>query len=110
METFRKGDIVLYPFPYTDLSIRKIRPCLVISNEMNQDIILCQITSKETHSDLYCIELNKNETSNGTLHIDSYIRTNMLFTCDKSQILKTLCQINNIKYSEVTNMIFENIK
>ena len=46
MAAFAKRDIVLFPFPYTDLSKRKLRPCLVISDEMKDDIILCQITSK----------------------------------------------------------------
>lgn len=109
MEAFTKGDIVLYPFPYTDLSIRKIRPCLVLSNEMNNDIILCQITSKVMFSDNYTVELQLIETLEGTLQIDSYIRTNMLFTCDKSQILKKVCKISDQKYFEVINKILFNI-
>lgn len=104
METFRKGDIVIFPFPYTDLSNRKIRPCLVISNEINQDIILCQVTSK-IKSDSYAIELGRDETINGTLSIDSYIRSNMIFTATKAQILKKICEVSDAKYCEVTSAI-----
>ena len=107
MATFRKGNIVIFPFPYTDLSNRKIRPCLVISDEMDEDIILCQITSKNTKKDLFSIELKKSETLKGTLHIDSYIRTNMIFTSDKSQIIKKICKINDKKYKEVFSKIKE---
>ena len=46
MDAFTKGDIVLFPFPYTDLSDRKLRPCLVLSEEMGEDIMLCQVTSQ----------------------------------------------------------------
>lgn len=107
METFRKGDIVIFPFPYTDLSSRKLRPCLVISNEMNDDIILCQITSKDIKKDNYSIELKKNETLKGSLSIDSRIRTNMIFTSDKSQIIKVICTIDDEKYEEVSKKISE---
>jgi len=107
VETFRKGDIVLYPFPYTDLSNRKIRPCLVLSNEINEDVILCQITSKNIISDSYSIELNRDETIEGSLLIDSYIRANMLFTANKFHILKKICCLSNSKYNLVINKILE---
>ncbi|MBC8501482.1 MAG: type II toxin-antitoxin system PemK/MazF family toxin [Nanoarchaeota archaeon] len=88
MATFAKGEIVLFPFPYTGLSSRKLRPCLLISDEIKDDILLCQITSKNIKPDNYTIELKKHKTINGTLQIDSYIRTNMIFTASKEQIVK----------------------
>ena len=84
MGSFTKGDIVLFPFPYTDLSNRKLRPCLVISDEMGEDILLCQITSKKIRKDKYSIEIKENETIDGSLQIDSYIRANMIFTANKT--------------------------
>lgn len=104
MEALTKGEVVLFPFPYTDLSHRKIRPCLVISSEMGEDLILCQITSK-FKKDSYCIELRKEETKNGSLLIDSYIRTNMIFTAVKSQVIKKLCEVSDQKYKEVVSAI-----
>ena len=105
MGPFTKGDIVLFPFPYTDLSNRKIRPCLVLSEEMNEDVILCQITSKNINKDQCVVEINKDETIDGSLMIDSYVRTNMIFTAIKNQIHKKLCSVNNKRYEEITNMI-----
>jgi len=104
MGAFAKGDIIIFPFPYTDLSNRKIRPCLVLSNEMREDIILCQITSKNIKSDKYTIELKHNETIEGSLQIDSYIRPNMIFTASKHQIIKKICKIGN-KYCDVVEKI-----
>ena len=48
--TYKRGDVVLVPFPFTDLSSSKRRPALIISsdsfNASNQDVILVAITSQ----------------------------------------------------------------
>jgi len=103
--TFTKGEIVLFAFPFTDLSSRKLRPCLVLSEEMSQDILLCQITSKKIRKDAFCVEIKKDETISGSLQINSYVRCNMIFTADKSQIIKKICSIKKEKYSEIADMI-----
>jgi len=46
MERFVKGDIVVIPFPFSDLSGTKRRPALVIADFHGDDILLCQITSQ----------------------------------------------------------------
>ncbi|NCN86426.1 type II toxin-antitoxin system PemK/MazF family toxin [archaeon] len=110
MESFAKGDVVLFPFPFTNLTNRKLRPSLVLSDEMDEDIILCQITSKYTRKDKFSILLNKNETLNGSLMIDSLIRTNMLFTASKNQIVKKVCKLDKDKYNLVVEKIYQIIK
>ena len=107
MATFTKGEIVLFPFPYTDMTTAKIRPCLVISDEMQEDIILCQITSKNIIKDTYCVEIKKDETTKGSLMIDSYVRCNMIFTANKKQIIKKFAKINTQKYEEIKNTIMK---
>ncbi len=107
MDTFTKGDVVLFPFPYTNLSARKLRPCLVLSDEIRDDILLCQITSRNIEADNFTISLSKNETMEGSLQIDSYIRSNMLFTAEKSQILKKFCKVNDKKYKAVVDKVVE---
>ena len=110
MATFTKKQIVTFPFPYTNLEGKKLRPCLILSNEMKEDILFCQITSKNIQLDKYVIPLNKNETMNGTLFINSYIRSNMLFTGSISNIKKVICEINEDKYNEICNKINSMIK
>jgi mRNA interferase MazF len=50
MTVFRRGDVVLVAFPFTDLTTAKMRPALVISSDSFQkagiDIILAGITSQ----------------------------------------------------------------
>ena len=86
MEKLVKGDIVVLPFPYSDLSSSKRRPALVISILEGDDVMLCQITSKQ-RADKYSIDLKDNDFRQGKLSLDSYIRPNRIFTADKSIIL-----------------------
>ena len=46
MAKFVKGDVVVVPFPFSDLTQAKRRPALVVSTLEGDDLILCQITSQ----------------------------------------------------------------
>ena len=105
MGTSTRGDIVLFPFPYTDLSARKLRPCLVISETMQEDIILCQITSQNIQKDMYSVPVTMDDTEKGSLKINSYVRANMLFTATIQQIVKKVCRLTDAKYTAVTKTI-----
>lgn len=50
MEGFVKGDIVVLPFPFSDLSGSKRRPAMVLADLPGDDILLCQITSQAIRS------------------------------------------------------------
>ena len=57
MTTFRFGDIVLVPFPFTDQTAIKKRPAVVISSEdynrHRPDIILMAVTSQMGSANFY---------------------------------------------------------
>ena len=47
--SYSKGDIVIVPFPFTDLTTIKVRPAIVVSNSLvhrSGDVIIAQITSQ----------------------------------------------------------------
>ena len=81
MAEFVKGDVVVVPFPFSDLSASKRRPALIVATLTGDDVILCQITSKNV-SDTYAVPLTSADFVSGTLHQDSNIRPNRLFTAD----------------------------
>ena len=107
MGAFTRGDVVLFPFPYTDLTARKIRPCLVISETMRDDIILCQITSQGIPRDEYSVPLSTTDTRNGNLNIESYVRVNMIFTASIKQIMKKVCEVKDHTYSDVVKAMMQ---
>ncbi len=82
MERFVKGDIVVLPFPYSDLSSSKKRPAMVLADLKGDDIILCQITSRFV-KDNYSVVLESIHFLKGSLNKISNIRPNRLFTADK---------------------------
>jgi len=59
---FVKGDVVVVPFPFSDLSQSKRRPALVIAELTGKDVILCQITSQWIN-DEYGIRIDNKDIS-----------------------------------------------
>jgi mRNA interferase MazF len=99
MERFVKGDVVVVPFPFSDLSQSKRRPALVVAKLFGEDLILCQITSQST-IDLYAIALDKNDFEEGELKQNSNIRTNRLFTADRQLILYKVGRLKKDKIDD----------
>ena len=79
-----KADIVLVPFPFTNLSDIKIRPCLVLIDS-EYDVTVSFITTQTGWNDKASLTIKASEV-NG-LKKDSLIRLNKLATIDKELIL-----------------------
>ena len=109
MEKFVKGDVVVTPFPFSDLKTTVKRPALVVANLKGEDIILCQITSKN-HRDPYQILLNQKDFLDGGLNIDSFIKPSILFTLRNSIILYKAGKISKNKIGEVEDKICDIIR
>jgi mRNA interferase MazF len=79
MDQFIKDDVVILPFPFSDLSGAKRRPAFVAANLPGEDIILCQITSK-AKSDAFGVSITNGDFISGSLPVDSFVRPNKVFT------------------------------
>ena len=104
MEKFVKGNVIVIPFPFSDLSATKRRPALVLAHFTGDDVLLCQITSR-CSEEKYAILLKTTDFKQGTLSVNSYIRPTRIFTADKNIILKTV----GIVSDEIMNKTIENI-
>lgn len=106
MGRFVKGEVVVLPFPFSDLSRNKRRPALVIANLTGEDMILCMITRSTRDAD--SITLSATDfSSGGNLKVTSNIRPNRLFTAENSIIEKSKGQVSPSKVSEVTRKLIE---
>jgi len=106
MGRFVKGDIVILPFPFSDLSVSKKRPALVIASLVGDDVILCQITSRPIH-DRYALAIEEKDFATGGLNTASNARPNRLFTADSSLILYRAGALSSAKTDMIINAIIE---
>ena len=106
MGRFVKGDVVVVPFPFSDLSGAKRRPALVLAELKGDDLILCQITSQNSQDD-YAIELTDQDVTDGGLKTSSNIRPNKIFTTDESIIVYKACRLNDAKMTVVTQKVVD---
>jgi mRNA interferase MazF len=109
LERFVKGDVVVLPFPFSDLTLSKRRPALVVAAPGGDDLILCQITSQSVN-DTLSIELQNKDFANGSLNKPSNIRPNRIFTADRHIILYKVGSLDQEKLSSVTARIIEILK
>jgi mRNA interferase MazF len=100
MGAFVKGDVVVTPFPFSDLSSTKKRPALVLATLTGDDVILCQITSQAV-ADNYAVPLTDRDFTSGGLRQTSNVRPNRLFTAESSILLYRAGTVSAAKMQEV---------
>ena len=96
--------MVVIPFPFSDLSQAKRRPALVIATLEGNDIILCQITSKNV-KDVYGIPVDDTDFISGKLTQHGNIRPNRIFTADKNIILYKIGTVSEKKIHQVIDKL-----
>lgn len=104
MGRFIVGDVVVIPFPFSDLSGNKRRPALVVAISSHSDVILAQITSG-SFGDAMAIELSSTDFSAGGLSHTSNIRPSKLFTADSHTIAYKAGSLNVQKTKTVAGII-----
>ena len=106
MGRFVKGEVVVAPFPFSDLTSSKRRPALVVAALAGDDVLLCQITS-QAHRDDYAIPITRADFATGALRLESNARPNRLFTADSKIVLYRAGALTAAKMGEVVAKIVE---
>jgi len=107
---FDQRDVVLIPFPYSDLTLAKKRPALIISNEKinkMQDRICCLVTTKPHKEDLI---ISKDSFEEGDLPFKSFVKPHRIFTIHEDAIIKKLCRINDNLHNSVIKKLNEYLR
>lgn len=108
MTTYRKWDIILVPFPFTDLSNTKKRPALIISpNDYNseKDFVIVFITSRMIDTEKWGNYIIK-EWSKAGLPKPSMIKMKFA-TIDKMMTIKKLGSLQQIDRKLLSEIITE---
>ncbi|MEK6968604.1 MAG: type II toxin-antitoxin system PemK/MazF family toxin [Nanoarchaeota archaeon] len=94
--TFEQGDIIVLPFPFTDLSSSKQRPAFVVSNRRfnlnSEDVIVCGITSN-LNNEKDSLVIDSESLSDGFIPVKSRIKVGKIFTLKQSLVRKKVAQV-----------------
>ena len=94
---YEQGEVIVVPFPFSDLSNIKQRPVLILSkdsdNKISEDIITCGITSN-LRDIKYSVLIDNNDLEKGEIPAKSRIKIDKLFTLNKNIIKKKVAKIN----------------
>ena len=104
MAKFVKGDVIVLPFPFSDLKQFKRRPALIIAELEEDDVILCQITSQRI-KDKYAVSIDEDDFETGILKQRSNVRPNRIFTTDRHIILYRAGHLKSEKVGEIIESI-----
>lgn len=105
---YKQGDILLIPFPFSDLSTTKQRPVLVLSNSVynkaQSDLVIAAITSNLSNK-TYSIPITENDLDEGHLRVKSAIRADKLYTLSNQIVLKKFGHLKTTIFIEVKQKI-----
>jgi len=101
----RQKDLILLPYPFSNLSERKVRPALVVSNNnfnsVCSDCIAVPITSV-IKEEPFSILINQSDLNQGKLIRKSRLRLDKIFSVEKRMI--------QMKIGVVSDNFFDKIK
>ena len=84
--TYQRGDVVLIPFPFTDLTAHKRRPVLLLSDpDAYGDFLAVAITSQPGHAD--AVALDSSDFQHGVLPKPSWLRSSRLYSLHQESVV-----------------------
>jgi mRNA interferase MazF len=88
-----RGDLVLIPFPFTDLSASKRRPVLALTpQDRFGDFVALPVTSRPQLE--HGLALTTADMMSGSLPAPSWIRTNRVVTLNATLVVKSVGRIS----------------
>ncbi len=86
-----RGELLLVPFPFSDLSSTKRRPVLALTRpDRYGDFIGLPVTSRPHHGN--AVPISMADLTEGTLPVASWARTDRVVTLNSSLVLKSLAR------------------
>ena len=97
--TYKQGDILLIPIPFTNLQSSKIRPVIVISNNdynnKTEDMLVSAITSNLADKE-YTVSINNDDLEEGVLAKPGVVRADKLYSLNQNIVKKKIARSNGI--------------
>jgi len=104
-----RGDLLLIPFPFTDLSASKRRPVLLLTApDSYGDFIALPVTSRPQSE--HGLAISAGDVAGGALPAPSWIRTNRVVTLNVSLIAKTFGRVSDVVLNAAIDRLFAYIR
>lgn len=108
----QQSDIVLLTAPYSDYSLHKMRPTIIVSNNHinthDDDVLVVPLTSHLKESS-YSVVIGEENVVEGKLRFKSRARADKIFTIAKSLIHQRIGAIEPKVFSELQEQIVKAI-
>jgi mRNA interferase MazF len=98
------GEVVLVPFPFSDLSQSKVRPAVCLADAGRGDWVLCQITSNP-YGDPAAVPLDAQDFESGGLLVASFARPGKLFTAHAGLLVRSVGALSPIAFTRVLSAV-----
>ena len=100
----KQKDIVLLPYPFTDLEGTKVRPALVVSNDefnrRSDDCIMVPLTTV-IKDEPYSVLITQDNLSSGKLIKPSRVRADKIFTVEKRLAIMEIGVIKDTLFQKI---------
>jgi len=110
MARFVSGEVIVVPFPFTDLSSAKVRPALVLASLSRGDVILCQITSQAAGHPEAIPVLAADFEPGGGLHRASFALPHRLVTANEVCVRRAVGRLKPAKLQEIRERVCATIR
>jgi mRNA interferase MazF len=113
--SYSQGDVLLVPFPFTDLSAVKQRPAVVVSpdrlNKVRPDLVVAAITSQipDVLGDDE-VRLSDTDLSAGGLPKPSIVKLGKIFTIHRGLIRKKLGRVPSRTLEEILKKLLGSLQ
>ena len=114
MSIYRQRDIFLVPFPFSDLSGKKVRPVLIVSNDTynskSADVLVCGLTTNLKPTP-YSIVIDITDVEEAdTLRHKSKIKIDTVASIEKSILIKRIARLKLSMFKKIVAEIRKLIK
>ncbi len=96
-----KGDVVLTPFPFTDLSGQKVRPALVLHHDAKGEDCIVAFLSSLKQKELLRFDVVIVPSKQNGLKVRSVVKVNKIATLQKKIILGELGVLESVFLARV---------
>ena len=109
MSIYKQRDIVLVPFPFSNLAGQKVRPVLILSNDtyndQSADVVVCGLTTNLRPSAYSIIIATSDIEVVGTLRHTSRVKADTIASLEQSLLIKQIARLKLAVFNQVIAQI-----